>query len=268
MKSPLPYYGSKGNVADEIVGVLPDHIHYVEPYAGSLSVLFAKRRARMETVNDLDRRLMTFWQVLRDRSDELIEKCRLTPHSRTDFDNSLAITDDPLETARRVWVRLTQGRMGVLGKTGWRVRRDPEQSPVPGDLAAYRLRLTAAVDRMLDVSLECRPALEVISDYGKYDDVLLYVDPPYLGTVRNGTRYLHEMPSEQQHMDLANAISATRSAVVLSGYDSPLYQELYAGWHRHEIRTATAQGGTYGARTEVLWSNRPLASQLNLFGIG
>jgi DNA adenine methylase len=46
--------------------------------------------------------------------------------------------------------------------------------------------------------------------------------------------------------------------VVLSGYDSPLYAELYEGWHRAEMR-AQACNGSAGARarTEVLWSNRP-----------
>jgi hypothetical protein len=51
--------------------LLPEHTHYVEPFAGSLAVLLAKPRSKMETVNDLDQDLMTFWRVLRDRPDEL-----------------------------------------------------------------------------------------------------------------------------------------------------------------------------------------------------
>lgn len=58
MKPPIPYFGSKGRLASRIVGMLPQHGHYVEPYAGSLAVLLAKPRSRMETVNDLDGDLM------------------------------------------------------------------------------------------------------------------------------------------------------------------------------------------------------------------
>lgn len=45
--------------------------------------------------------------------------------------------------------------------------------------------------------------------------------------------------------------------MLLSGYDSPLYAELYDGWHRAELATATMQQHVRSARTEVLWSNRP-----------
>ncbi|MBP7988838.1 MAG: hypothetical protein KAZ69_17290, partial [Candidatus Microthrix sp.] len=33
---PIPYYGGKQRIADRIVATFPDHLHYVEPYAGGL----------------------------------------------------------------------------------------------------------------------------------------------------------------------------------------------------------------------------------------
>ena len=54
MKSPVPYFGGKQRIAPWIVSLLPQHDHYVEPFAGGLSVLLSKRPSRMETVNDLD----------------------------------------------------------------------------------------------------------------------------------------------------------------------------------------------------------------------
>lgn len=71
MRSPVPYFGSKQRVAPWIASLLPAHGHYGEPYCGGLSVLLAKRPSAMETVNDLDGDLMTFWRVLRDRPDEV-----------------------------------------------------------------------------------------------------------------------------------------------------------------------------------------------------
>ena len=46
----------------------------------------------------------------------------------------------------------------------------------------------------------------------------------------------------------------------MSGYDSPLYADLYAGWQRTELKAPTSLSGG-AAQTEVLWSNVPLASQ-------
>lgn len=269
MKPPFTYYGGKLTVAERIVSALPEHLHYVEPFCGSLAVLMAKTPARMETVNDLDGELMTFWRMLREQPDELHRLAMLTPHARGGHLEAYEHADTDLETARRVWVRLTQGRSGTLRKTGWRYYVNPLGSSIsmPDYLEAYRDRLAASAERLAMVSLECRPANEVIAAYGQHPDVLLYVDPPYLRQTRNGTNYRHEMPTEAQHRDLADALLDARAAVVLSGYDSPLYRDLYAGWHRHEIATGTGQGEGYQSRTEVLWSNRPLAAQLELFAM-
>lgn len=47
-----------------------------------------------------------------------------------------------------------------------------------------------------------------------------------------------------------------RAAVVLSGYRSPLYDELYRDWYRVELTAHTGQA-RQRRRVEVLWSNRP-----------
>jgi DNA adenine methylase len=272
MKPPFTYYGGKTAIAEQIVALLPEHAHYVEPFAGSLAVLMAKPPARMETVNDLDGELVTFWRMLREQPDQLLRLCALTPHARAEHLAAYNPDDDPLETARRVWVRLTQGRTGRMTPTGWRhtVSGSGPGLTVPQYLDAYIGRLAPAAARLASVSLECRPALDVIAAYGRDRNVLIYADPPYLASTRNGTNYRHEMPTEAQHRELADALLAARSAVVLSGYASPLYDELYAGWHRQEITTGTGQagagpGGGYESRTEVLWSNRPLGNIPTLF---
>ena len=175
---------------------------------------------------------------------------------------------DDLELARRVWVRLTQGRAGTLRPTGWRHYQDPNGTTVsmPGYLAGYLERMPAAATRLASVSLECRPALDVISRYGGHPDDLIYADPPYLRGTRATGRYRFEMAEDSQHRELAEALRACRAAVVLSGYPSSLYdRELYADWHRVELPTWTGQGGAKRGRIEVLWSNRALAAQAELF---
>lgn len=268
MKSPVPYFGSKQRIADWIVDLLPPHEHYVEPFAGGLSVLLAKRPSRMETVNDLDGELMTFWRVLRERPEDLLRACMLTPHGRAELAATWDPTEDDLELARRIWCRLAQGRSGTLRNTGWRHYIDPAGSStsMPGYLEAYALRLAAAAERLHGVSLEALPALEVIARYGARPNVLLYVDPPYLGTTRGwGNNYRHEMKTDAEHRELAAALSDCKATVVLSGYDSPLYLELYAGWHRYEIASMTGNAKTTKDRTEVLWSTTRLGDQFDLF---
>ncbi|QBI56858.1 DNA adenine methylase [Streptomonospora litoralis] len=261
MRPPAPYFGSKARIADWIASLLPPHGHYVEPYCGGLSVLLAKHPSAMETANDLDGELMTMWRVLRDRPSELIRACVLSPHSRAELAASHEPTTDELEAARRTWSRLSQGRSGTLRNTGWRHYIDPAGSTIgmPGYMAAYVERLAATAERLASVSLECLPALDVIAKYGASPDVLLYVDPPYLGSTRPHSNYRREMRGESDHRELAEALAGCSAAVMLSGYDSPLYAELYEGWHRTARNTMTGNAKQEKDRVEVLWSNRPLA---------
>jgi DNA adenine methylase len=259
VRPPFVYYGGKQQSAAAIAGLLPDHTHYVEPYAGSLAVLLAKVPTRMETVNDLDGDLMTFWRVLRDRPDDLARACALTPHSRAERQLALQRDGDltDLERARRVWVCLTQGRTGTLRNTGWRFDTSYTATSMPRRMAGYVGRLGEVAARLARVSLECRPARDVIAAYGAKRTTLLYVDPPYLGEVRQ-RNYQHEMRAETDHRALADALHGCAATVVVSGYASDLYdRDLFAGWYRHELAAATSQGGVWRDRVEVLWSNRP-----------
>lgn len=273
LKPPIPYFGGKTILAPQIAALLPPHRHYVEPYCGSLAVLLAKDPSPMETVSDIDEKLVTFWRVLREHPDELIRAAALTPHSRREYDLAIDLdADDELELARQVWIKLTQGRSGRLKRTGWRHYVDPAGTNVgmPAYLDGYIDRMAPAVERLHRVSLECRPALELIAKYGECPEVLLYVDPPYVGSTRaNDNAYRHEMRTDDEHRELAEALHAARAAVVISGYASDLYdRELYPGWDRHTMISGTGQGDGWGNRTEVLWSNRPLGTAPTLFDLG
>jgi len=277
VKPPFTYFGGKTRIADRIAALLPEHDHYVEPFAGSLAVLLAKPRSAMETVNDLDRSVMNFWRLLRDRTDDLIRVCALTPHSRAEHQAAYEPCDDELETARRLWVRLTQAQSSQPFRgTGWRYYQDPKgsNSSMPDYLAAYVARLGPAAERIAGVSLECLPASDMIARYGKHRDCLIYADPPYLESARRsagrGPSYGHELRTEDEHRELAESLGSAAAAVVLSGYASPLYAELYAGWHSVELPGYTGNAATgAAARTEVLWSNRPFpAAQSRLFEVG
>lgn len=268
MRPPFPYYGSKQSIAAQIVDLLPPHQHYVEPFAGSLSVLLAKPVSRFETVNDLYGELMTFWRILRDRPVDLARVCALTPHSRAEYAAAEDLSGDELEVARRVWVRLSQSRSGLLGrKTGWRFYVDPggSSSSMPDYLVGYVGRIAAAAERLHSVSLECRPALKVIDAYGRSAEVCLYVDPPYLGSTRTGAHYAHEMRADAEHLELLEVLRACNASVVLSGYASELYDGALPGWSRVEIPSFNGNASS-GARTEIVWSNREIGNPTLDFG--
>src|SRR5690606_40791863 len=68
---------------------------------------------------------------------------------------------------------------------------------------------------------------------------------PYTTLFRS---YRHEMTDETQHRELAKHFEVCRATVVLSGYHSPLYDELYDGWHRVELDAHTGQADRKSTR--------------------
>lgn len=64
LRCPFPYFGSKKAVADIIWQAFGTPKNYIEPFAGSLSVLLANPNpAKIETVNDIDCYLVNFWRA-------------------------------------------------------------------------------------------------------------------------------------------------------------------------------------------------------------
>lgn len=69
-----------------------------------------------------------------------------------------------------------------------------------------------------------------------------------------------EDATEPAHRELARRCTPPRPPSC-SGYDSPLYRELYGDWHRLDLPMAKPSANHSGDRdraVEVLWSNRPL----------
>ena len=273
---PVPYYGSKGRLASWIASMLPPHRVYFEPFCGSAAVLFAKPPSTHEVLNDLDRNVTTFFRMLRDQTEDLQRVCALTPYSLDEYTAAdLEAEDlDDLERARRFFVRchlsFNAGGSGK-GRAGWSngMYRGSSQATSVRDTVD---RLCAVAERVRPVVIDNRPALDLIDSYDA-PDVVMYVDPPYLGETRSGldaakrrsSDYRHDMPDEDGHRALAARLRECEATVLLSGYASPLYVELYAEWWSTEVTvqrpTTNRRGGTGARATEVLWANRPLGAQ-------
>ncbi len=80
---------------------------------------------------------------------------------------------------------------------------------------------------------------------------VIYSDPPYLPSTRKRTRVYRHDYSVADHICLIEQLKALPCSVLLSGYDSDLYNDLLADWNKVKF-IAAAHGGP---REEVLWLN-------------
>ena len=264
----LRYHGGKWRLAPWVLSHFPTHEVYVEPFAGAASVLLRKPRSTAEILNDLDDEIVNLFRVLRDQPRQLIRDLELTPYSRTEFYAAYEPADDATERARRLVVRQMMG-FGTTGRrknrTGFRAKSYVNRSQTgQDDWRNYPKSLPAIIERLRGVLIENRPALELIEIHDS-PETLFYADPPYLQDTRSSIRsesdlwraYAHDM-TDEDHRELAGALSSLEGMVVLSGYPSELYEELYPGWLR--VETATVADGAK-PRTEVLWLNESAAAK-------
>src|SRR3954464_11961798 len=90
MKRPvLRYHGGKYLLAPWIISHFPQHKVYTEVFGGGGSVLMQKPRSYGEVYNDVWDTVVNVFKVLRDpvKAAELERLIRLTPFSRTEFEN-------------------------------------------------------------------------------------------------------------------------------------------------------------------------------------
>jgi DNA adenine methylase len=247
--------GGKHYLARQIVGLMPRHLHYVEPFAGGLAVLLAKTpQGISEVVNDLHGPLINFWAVLRTPGWFLDFQRRVetTPFSEAvweecaDFCAAFPLPvpgsnrDDVLDTFDRetrvtyAWAFFVCCRMSLAGRmnaftgvTKTRTRRGMNNEVSAWLRAVEGLPLVH--ERLKRVLVLHRPALEVIESHAG-PQTLQYLDPPYLPETRAVPKvYNHEMTVADHEALLALLCRLGRDPgygkFILSGYANPLYDE-------------------------------------------
>lgn len=263
MKSLLRYPGSKWNLAGRIVELLPEHKTYLEPYFGSGAVLFTKKPSAIETINDLNDDVVNLFQVIQQEPEALAEKIFLTPYSRRIYDNAWEVRpENGIDRALNFVIRSVMSHgFRNIEKSGWKMDINGRERSYAvkhwNDLPELVQEMTL---RLKQVQIECRPAIELIEKYSR-EDVCMYVDPPYVLSTRTRKQYSIEM-NDSDHEELLEMLNQSKANVLLSGYDSYLYNKRLSNWERVEF-SATAEKGL--PRTEILWMNYQPKGQTKLF---
>ena len=271
---PIKIHGGKYYLAQRIVALMPVHKHYVEPYFGGGSVLLAKDPEGIsEVVNDLDSRLVNFWNILRCENtfkqlQRMVETTSFSQKMWEDSHHQESCAQHPsVECAFQFFVQCRQSLAGrrdtfaTLSRT--RTRRGMNEQ-VSAWLTAIE-GLPAVYHRMKRVAVLCANALKVIASQDG-PDTLFYLDPPYLQEVRasNGEYGQYEV-TPVHHQLLLLALSKIKGRFMLSGYDSELYRtyERNHGWSRVEftLPNNAASGKNKRRMTEVVWANFKLSTK-------
>lgn len=269
----LRYHGGKFRLAPWLLSMFPPHRTYVEAFGGAASVLLQKPRSKAEVYNDLDDEVVNVFRVLRDPLSAAVLRRRLylTPFARTEFQCGYEPPTDAIDAAAKMITRSFMGFGSAsttrMHQTGFRSssQRSKTGSPTPAqDWANWPEQVPLFIERLRTVCIENRDAAVVMAQHDA-PTTLHYVDPPYVPATRSslkhkglqrGHYYKHDM-DDAGHRRLAEVLRSLSGMVIVSGYRSALYEELYGDWQRLD-RNHRADGGR--ARVESVWMNPACAS--------
>ncbi|MBC6308139.1 DNA adenine methylase [Listeria sp. FSL L7-1582] len=256
MKRILNYPGSKWSMAKWIIDHMPRHEVYLEPYFGSGAIFFNKPVSRIETVNDLDSRIVNLFEVIRNKPEELCKAIDYTPLSREEHQKSYIDEGDDVERARRFLVRCWQSiGAKTSDRTGWRSSINVNGTKAY-EWSTLSTRIMPIAERLKYAQIENQPACKLIQRYDS-PNALIYADPPYpMETRANKRHYAHEM-SNDDHVDLLEVLRDHSGYVILSSYENELYNKMLPNWIK-EHKVVNAESGA--KREEVLYIN-PTAAQ-------
>lgn len=256
------WYGGKFNHLAWLLPLLPNTRHYCEPFGGSAAVLLNREPSPIETYNDIDGEVVNFFRVLREQKDELIEAIGLTPFSREEFELAISECDEEiseLERARRFFIRAWQVRTGLAQTASsgrWAHCLLTSRAGMAGAVSRWLGSvegLSEIAQRLLRVQIEHAPAEQVVTRYDS-SETLFYCDPPYPHESRRDSKaYAYEM-TDAQHRELAHLLHTIKGKAAISGYHSPLMDELYKDWYCLEA-PAKKTHSVKQTRIEVLWTN-------------
>jgi DNA adenine methylase len=262
VKSPLKWTGGKFYIADWIISLMPKHSIYIEPFFGAGWVFFKKPKVHIEVINDIDDRIYALFKVLSDEElfQQFLEKVWFVGTSEKIYTEMLErLNGGACDMVEKAVAFFYVNRFSLSGNLNYRF----VVSKVENKALAYEKvkdSLLKIHDRLKNVAILNRDWKDIVEKYDS-EDVLFYIDPPYVLETRNSEGvYAYEM-TDEEHEELVDICSGLKGRVIISGYKNRIYERLErSGWIRLDkeislMATAVKTGEAREKRIESVWLN-------------
>lgn len=258
LKTPVSYYGGKQKLCKKILGLIPEHRLYCEPFVGGGAIYFAKPKSEVEVINDTNGELINFYRVVQRDFVSLEKEIHISLHSRDMHRKASVVYNNPdmfseIKRAWAVWVLAHMSFSSMLdGSFGYDKAKGTTSKKIANAREAFSEELAI---RMQLTQIECTDALRIIESRDT-PDAFHYCDPPYF----NSDCGHYDGYSQDDFEALLKVLSKVQGKFLLSSYPSPLLAEYAArnGWTQEcmdmEV-TVAAKSGKRKQKTEVLTRN-------------
>ena len=191
---PIPYQGSKRNLADQILRYFPNEFYrLIEPFAGSAAISVASAfyyKAHKFIINDVNQPLIALWDEIINHPTQIIKKYydiwngqigneeEYYYHIRTKFNETKQSEYLLFLLAKCVKAAVRYNTLGEFNQSPdkRRLGRNPQMMREDILRVSYLLKNK--------VELYSTDYSDILDKATEYD--LIYMDPPYQGTGMNG----------------------------------------------------------------------------------
>jgi DNA adenine methylase len=261
MRTPLSYYGGKQQLASRILGMIPEHQLYCEPFCGGAAIFFAKAPSRVEIINDTNGEIINFYEVLQRDFTALEKEIAISLHSRKQHRQAEVVYANPdmFDRVKRAWAVWMLANISygckLNGSFGYD-RTGTNSKKMANKRANFNVDYAI---RLQEVQIECCDALRIIKSRDT-PETFFYLDPPYVGTEMG-----HYDGYTQMDFDaLLELLTTIQGKFLLSSFRNKSLTgfALNNGWHTVELRLTSAmthdKGRTTRNKVEVLTANYPI----------
>lgn len=258
LKTPISYYGGKQKLVSKILQIIPDHKMYVEPFLGGAALFFSKAPSEMEVLNDTNRELVNFYQVVQNDFVSLEKEVRISLHSRDLHRKATVIYNHPdmfseVKRAWAVWILSSQSFCAKLeGNWGYDKSRNTTTKKITNKREGFTEQYAI---RLQNVQLESADAIYVIKSRDT-TDTFFYCDPPYF----NSDCAHYDGYTQDDFEILLKTLSKIEGKFLLSSYPSEILKSYTKahGWHfrsTEQLVSVNSKSGYLKRKEEVFTAN-------------
>jgi DNA adenine methylase len=247
------YVGGKKQLARRLAGMIEGTPHslYGEVFAGMAGVFFKRETApKVEVLNDYSRDVATFFRVLQNHYQALMDMLRWQLTSREEFARLNAMDPSHLTDLQRAARFIYVQRLSFGGKVKGRTFGVGMDQPARFDVAKLEPLLAAAHERLSGVTIECLPWSAFLDRWDR-PHALFFLDPPYWGTE---DYYGKAMFSRDEFQMMADRLASLKGRFIMTVSDVPELREMFAAFQIEDaaVTYSAAREGPTAAREIII----------------
>lgn len=224
LRPPFCRQGNKYNIRDKIIPLIPPHKTYVELFAGSGAIFFAKPKSELNVLNDLDKRVI-------DRL-KLIKRAPTNPTAYPNIEKTVEAYKNFFDHhGNAIADRLVAERIASCnGFSGQPVLKSEDIYKTPYPNIMIRM-MGEYQEKLKGVRFNTKDYAKIVEKYDS-PETFFFIDPPYENTKKS---FGYAEDTEFNFERLEQVLTTIKGKFLMTINDSPRINKLFSKFHIKKV---------------------------------